>query len=164
MAKRGRKGKFTIELVNTIVALLEGGNSDGDTCALVGISQETFYAWARTKPDFAEAVGHARSKARRAAVAAWRQGMLPTTTVADATETFSETRINARTGEPYTYTRTKVTKTVTNHPADWRAAAEYLKRRDPFNWSEVVRNVNLNRDVSQMTDEELERLARGEVV
>lgn len=161
VAKAGARGKFTLERVNQIVALLEQGNSDADTCALVGISKQTFYEWQRTKADFGETVQHAKAQAHRAAVAAWRQGMLPTTTTSDSTETFAETRINPKDGKTYTYTRTKVIKQATNHPADWRAAAEYLKRRDPLNWSEMIRQLNFNRDITELSDEEVLALAEG---
>jgi hypothetical protein len=136
----GRKSKYTEENIAKLVELLEQGNTDIDSCSLVGISQETFYTWIKDKPEFSERVTHARSKARRAAVASWRQGMLPTTVTEDIIDTFSETRINPKTGETYTYTRTTKRKKVVNQPADWRAAEAYLKRRDPDNWSEKIKN------------------------
>jgi hypothetical protein len=50
---------------------------------------------------------------------------------------FSETRLNSK-GEPYTYTRKKTRQQVNEVPADWRAAVEYLKRRDRSHWSERI--------------------------
>lgn len=131
----GRKSKYTDALVADIVALLEKGNTDGDTCGLVGISKETFYQWIKAKPEFADRVSHARSVARDLAVATWRSGMEPSTQTIETEETFSETRLD-RKGKPYQYTRTVSKRQVINHPPDWKAAEAYLKRRDPLNWSE----------------------------
>lgn len=130
-----RKTKYTPDTVAQIVQLLERGNTDTDTCALAGVHVDTFYTWLKAKPEFSELVAQARGRARQAAVAAWRQGMLPTTETIDTTEQFTETRID-KNGKPYTYTRTVNKKQIINHPADWRAAEAYLKRRDPLNWSE----------------------------
>jgi AcrR family transcriptional regulator len=131
-----RKSKYTPELVSQIVQLLEDGNTDTDTCSLVGISKETFYNWLQDKAEFIDAVSRARGIARQRAVDAWRQAMDESSTKSAKTVVFTETRLN-KNGEPYTYTRTTTEKQVTENAPDWRAAESYLKRRDPANWAET---------------------------
>lgn len=63
--------------------------------------------------------------------------MKPQPTKAVEETTFTETRLN-RKGEPYTYTRSTVTKRVSELAPDWRASEAYLKRRDPENWAETL--------------------------
>lgn len=41
-------------------------------------------------------------------------------------------------GKPYTYRKTVTKRTVAHMPGDWRAAAEYLARRDPDNWARTA--------------------------
>lgn len=45
---------------------------------------------------------------------------------------------------------------------DWRAALEFLKRRDRVNWGDYSRQDIANVDVSKLTDEQLARIADGE--
>lgn len=55
--------------------------------------------------------------------------------------------------------RKKYTATIAQAAAagDWRAAETFLKRRDPDNWGDRQR---IDIDVSQLDDEQLDRLAR----
>lgn len=85
--------------------------------------------------EFLERATRARAEAFVGAVAELRRAMHPTETVTEATETFTETRLD-RQGEPYEYKRTTVKRSVTKSPGNWRAALEFLKRADPTNWSE----------------------------
>lgn len=131
-----RKSKYTDDLVGEIVKLLEDGNTDTDTCALVGISKETFYNWLEAKSEFVDVVTRARGIARQRAVEAYRAAMQDSQTKSAKTTEFTETRLNKK-GEPYTYKRTTIEKSVTENAPDWRAAESYLKRRDPENWAET---------------------------
>jgi predicted transcriptional regulator len=45
---------------------------------------------------------------------------------------------------------------------DWRAALEFLKRRDRANWGDYSRQDIANIDVTKLTDEQLARIADGE--
>ena len=71
----------------------------------------------------------------------FREGMNPSESEAVTTETTIETRLRKvkKDGviveEPYEYKKTVTRKTVTHNPGDWRAAMEYLARRDPENWA-----------------------------
>lgn len=147
----GRKGKYNQGLVEALLDLLRKGNTDADACARVGISAQTFHVWQRDKPEFHEMVTRARVETRELAVKTLRSAMEPFDQQTITQETFTETRLNRR-GEPYQYTRTKKTAAITKLAADWRAALEYLKRRDPDNWSEHL--------VIKLTPEQAEVLKR----
>ncbi len=53
--------KYTQEVVDAIVASLREGVPIKKVCDLVDISEETFYAWQREKPEFSEVVKKARA-------------------------------------------------------------------------------------------------------
>lgn len=137
----GRKTKYTPEIHKQIVDLIATGNTIKATCAYVGISDETFRRWLE-KVDFLADIERAKGQAHIGAVFAIRsaiQGQQETSTI---TETFSETRLD-KNGEEYTYKRTTTKNVITNVPADWRAAIDYLKRRDPEHWSDKL-NITLD--------------------
>lgn len=137
------KSKLTDELQADIVALLELGATNADVCASVGISEDTFYRWLREgneaqngkKSEFSEAITRAQATARLDAIETLKKALQPTQQKQVTVDEFSETRLNSK-GEPYTYTRKKTRQQVSEVPGDWRAAVEYLKRRDKANWTE----------------------------
>jgi hypothetical protein len=97
--------------------------------------------------EFFEATTHAQAEARQAAVGSIRQAYnlsgIKTRNV--TTKTTTETRLRKKRNPdgsveeiPYAQTRTETTETITHYPADWRAAVEFLKRRDSANWSDKV--------------------------
>jgi transposase len=134
----GRKSKYTPELVKQITDVLAGGATIRDACAHVGISEETYFQWVK-KPEFSEATTYAQQQARLSAVLAIKQAVRGVQQTSHTTESFTETRTRLnKKGEvvPYDYKRTATKQTVTNLAPDWRAAIEYLKRRDPEHWSE----------------------------
>jgi peptidoglycan hydrolase-like protein with peptidoglycan-binding domain len=154
-----RKTKLNPELHKHIIGLITAGVTDKAMCEAVGISHESYYNWMErgqkeierlnrsradsVEPketekvfvDFFEGVTRARGNAIANAVLALRQGMMPNEAREESVETFSETRID-KDGKPYTYTKTTQKTKVIKNPSDWRAAVEYLKRRDRDNWSE----------------------------
>ncbi len=139
----GRISKFNPALTAQIIKHLESGLTDKDTCALVGIGVSTFYEWVQDgrdggsaeKLEFAEAVTRARGRALAAATTNLVKGMLPSHTTTTTTEQFTETRLDSR-GRPYEYRRVTQRDATTTNPGDWRAAVEYLKRRDPAQWAD----------------------------
>lgn len=143
MARTGRPSKFTPEVRRLIVDRLQAGATIAATCDNVNISHQTFLNWLERGRkatsgeyfDFLEAVTRAQSQGLVHAAAAFRQGMNPSESVAVTTEAIEETRINPKTGEAYTYRKSITRRTVTQMPGDWRAAMEYLARRDPDNWA-----------------------------
>ncbi|MDZ4768372.1 MAG: hypothetical protein SGJ24_04525 [Chloroflexota bacterium] len=110
---------------------------------------------------FFRATTRAHAEAHVAAVVALRTGMTAAETRKQTVKTFSETRLRAGTGGeqvPYTYTRTERVEETTNHPPDWRAGIEYLRRRDAANWSDTQR-VTITEGA--MNDEEAKRILGG---
>jgi hypothetical protein len=76
------------------------------------------------------------------ATARFREGMNPSQSETITTETVIETKtrtIKKPDGTieqvPYEATKTITRRTVSHIPGDWRAAMEYLARRDPDNWA-----------------------------
>jgi hypothetical protein len=68
--------------------------------------------------------------------------MNPADIVTEHTETTTETRLRTIKREdgsteqiPYEHTKETVKRIVSHQPGDWRAAMEYLARRDPAKWA-----------------------------
>lgn len=154
------------DLGTRITDLLARGVTVADACEAVGINEATYYGWAargRTETEarqqedergsklalktqarrekeqpfleFFQAVTRAQADARIRAVETIRSALEPYEEESTSVEQFSETRLG-KDGKPYTYERKRVRKTKTTRPGDWRAALEYLRRRDPENWTE----------------------------
>lgn len=132
----GRKPKYTPDIHKQIVDLIATGNTIKATCAYVGISDETFRRWLQ-KVDFMADIERAKGQAHIGAVFAIRSAIQGQQETSVVTETFTETRLN-KNGEPYEFRRTTTKNVITNVPADWRAAIDYLKRRDPEHWSDKI--------------------------
>jgi len=56
----GRKTKYVPDVIDPLLACIEAGMTDGDACAIAGISEATFYHWQNTKPEFSDRVTRAR--------------------------------------------------------------------------------------------------------
>lgn len=134
---------YSEEIRAQFVDLISTGCVVKDACNLVGVSEAVYYQWLAARPDFLEAITRARGIANVNAVRSLRLAMNPHPVVETTTTTFTETRlrkaVDPKTGatyeQPYEYTRTEVKESRrTEH--DWRAALEFLKRRDPDNWTE----------------------------
>lgn len=139
----GRKSKYSAALQQEIVDNLTLGVTVEKTCALVGISQETYFQYVKRLPEFSEAVTRAQASIHRAAVGAVRIHLASTEQLITETNTVEETRlrwVKTKDGgeeqQPYIYRHTIHTTKVIKSPPDWRAGIEYLKRRDRDNWSD----------------------------
>lgn len=138
-AKRGAKKKIEVDktLAPRIQACLERGLTHKMTCAEVGISQETFYQYIKTTPEFSELVTRAEQVALAKAVKAFASGLEAQKTNHAEITTFTETRIG-KDGKPYQYTKeTRATKLIETAP-DWRAGQAWLERRDRENWGQRI--------------------------
>lgn len=147
-------------LQDKIAEMLAAGVTVRDVCASVNISERSYYGWRqrgemelerRSSPrvkkgtatwnreqpfvQFFQATTRAEGQARIHATTGLEKGMLPSKEIHRTTETVTETRLK-KDGTPYDYTKTIVRETVIERPGDWRAALEYLKRRDSLHWSE----------------------------
>jgi hypothetical protein len=67
VGRLGRPTKYSEELAETIAAAIRIGLTNRDACAAVGISEDTFQNWERTKSAFSARV--ARARAQRVAYA-----------------------------------------------------------------------------------------------
>jgi len=138
----GRRSKYTPELVQRIVNALEAGATRKDACAYADISHTTLNIWLNEKPLFLATVTRAEGQARFHATLAIKNAVKGTEQTTTHNETVTETRlrkvktIEGIIEQPYEYTRTVRGTTVIKFPPDWRAAIEYLKRRDPEHWSD----------------------------
>lgn len=168
------------ELLDNLVKALQGGVTIVDACGMddVGIDESTFYNWQRRGRDaldvinnggivaeseyvyveFCQSVTRAIARARIGATATIVSAIKGQETRTVTTETYTETRINKFTGEEYDYVRTIKKETVSKAPGDWRAALEYLKRRDPERWS-----ADVNLRVKDWHSEVIEYVKRGEI-
>lgn len=166
MAQRtGRPTKFTSTLSEQLISLLAMGCTIEDSCAAVKITRTTFYNWIQqsetlkaidpaeriavaTKSDeeaflyFSDAVARAQAQARVVAVGAIRSALTPQPQVTETVDVYTEIRLRKNEkGEevPYLYEERRTRRTVTEVAPDWRAAVEYLKRRDPEHWAPPTR-------------------------
>jgi hypothetical protein len=153
----GRKSKYTPETVDKIKSTLAAGATIKDTCAYAGITEKTFFEWmsSPSKSEFRELVSYAQGQARVAATLAIKSAIKGVEQVANTNDTYTETRVNKVTGELYEFRKTKQSRTVTQLAPDWRAAIEYLKRRDPEHWSDRV-DININVELVTKTVKALE--------
>lgn len=153
---RGRPSKFSPAIRKKILACLRAGSTVKATCDSVGVGVSTYFEWleigrahlsgtshARMPrkvaerddyAEFAEATTRATANGLVHAAAAFRRGMNASQGVSTITETIEETRLDKE-GKPYAYRKMVVRETVEHVPGDWRAAMEYLARRDPENWA-----------------------------
>jgi hypothetical protein len=76
MAKRGRKSYYTPEMHKQIVDTLATGVSIHDVCAYVGIDEDTYHLWCRTKSEFLQATLRARVMGRIGAAAVVRRAAI----------------------------------------------------------------------------------------
>lgn len=159
-----RPTKLTPELQVKILERLATGSTIKTTCESVGIGDSTYHMWVavgkayangenhekmprkiadrKALSEFAEAVTRAIASGMITAAECFYNGTQPSQTKSVMTETVEETRLRKVKDtdgkiveEPYTYKRTITRKTTTHMPGDWRAAMEYLARRDPENWA-----------------------------
>jgi hypothetical protein len=148
------------EMQQRICDLLKIGVPIADVCGQVGITDRSYYSWcargeteknrlaqnSNARPrqretkyvQFLQATTRARAEARVTAVETLRGGMEPQVTKTRTIDVFSETRLNKK-GEPYEYIKKTQREVTTTAPGDWRAAVEYLKRRDSDRWSDKVK-------------------------
>jgi transposase-like protein len=171
-----RPTKLTPDLQSKILERLRAGATVQATCDSVGIHKSTFYDWIdrgeKAKSgifsDFSDEATRAQADGLITAAIQFKKGMLPNDTESVTTESFEETRID-KDGKPYQYRKTVTKRTVTHNQGDWRAAMEYLARRDPDNWARQKVELDIgNKDgkpfrtevtiLSDLSDDELDAI------
>ena len=160
----GRSKKLTPELLAEIEKHLRIGVTVRDICNYVGIGESTYYQWLavgnayldgeehnkmprlvkdrEALAEFALTVIRAQSAGMVHAVARFRDGMNPSESNTTHVEVSTETRLrtirhpDGRVEElPYEHTKRTEKQIVARSPGDWRAAMEYLGRRNPEEWA-----------------------------
>ena len=153
-----RPTKLTPDTQERIVQALMTGATIVKTCAYVGIGERSYYRWLDKGKvavsgrywQFWQEVTHAQAHAHTRATGALASAMLPSKQRSSTTETTTETKLRTITHKdgtveqvPYEATISRKTESVTDKPPDWRAAVEFLKRRDSANWS-ATQTVNVH--------------------
>jgi len=162
----GRPTNLNPELQEAIVTRLKAGATIKATCDSVSIGQSTYRQWVavgkafiagekhkkmpylivdrEALAAFAEATTRARADGLIHAAIRFREGMNPSETITEHTETTTETRLRTVKNQdgtteqvPYEHVRETTKRIVQHIPGDWRAAMEYLARRDPEKWARV---------------------------
>jgi len=173
----GRPTKLTPKMQESIIERLKAGATIKATCDSVGLGESTFHLWCAIgqaytdgKPhanmpykivdrecylEFLEQTTRARSDGLIHAVVRFREGMNPSESVTEHTETTTETRLRTVKREdggteqvPYQHTKETTKRVVAHAPGDWRAAMEYLARRDPSKWARQKVDVAHSGDVN----------------
>lgn len=165
----GRKTKLNDDVQAVICQKIRECSTDAAAAQAGGIHRGTFINWMERGEkaqsgrffDFFNAIMRARAEALVTGAAAIHSGAVGGETVEEYTEVVKETR-TGKDGKPYTTQYEKTTIKRIKHPPDWRAGVEYLKRRDPDNWSEKARHeltVTIESAMETAADE-FERLVR----
>jgi len=158
--------KYTEKLADEICQLLSTGALIEDVSLKLGFSRNTFTNWCNKYPDFGAKVNKAMADAKIGANVVIRRAMAPYDETTVTTKTRTETKLKRNkdgSQEPYNWVSTTQLNTVTHHQGDWRAALEFLKRRDPEHWADrLIVVVEPNQlallDAAQMTPSILWRL------
>lgn len=154
----GRKTKFTPEACEKIVNALRVGNTRRASALGAGISEALFYEWLKKGGkaksgeflEFLEAVTRAEAECEIQNVAILKKAAAGYKSRIVTTKTKSHTEIVRKAdGEPLTDAEgnpktvvVAVTETTIRESDefDWRAALEWLKRRNPADWSESAQS------------------------
>lgn len=133
----GRPTKLTPELQNEICGLLGKGNFVETVCDFVGLSKNTFYDWIK--------------RGERA----WK---------VDIDGGFVE--FSDAVKKAITFVEMQTMGELKAGGMNWQAKAWWLERRHPDKWGTRGKNtnVNVNVDMSALSDEMINKLAQGEEV
>lgn len=134
----GQPSKLTPQITDQIRALLLAGNFVETVASFVGIHRDTFYEWIR--------------RGERG----WQVDIEPVNYVE-----FSDT-IKKAMSQAEVLSLNDIRQRTDN----WQAQAWFLERRHPDKWGNRQKqtNVNVNMDLSELSEEDLEKLSRGEDV
>lgn len=141
----GRKPSLTPQAWKIIKDCLEKGFTREMAAAKAGMHVSTFQKYQAENKEFSEMVHTALQFAHEKAVEAFRSGLEDAKEYKVTERTFKETRLDGE-GKPFVYAETTTTKETTTRAKDWRAGAEWLKRRDPKNWADRL-IVDFNLDI-----------------
>lgn len=160
MATRGRKPKYSRELLPQIEQWLNEGAINKDICEKLNINQDTFYQWLKRYPELVEVIARAKAVANDKVVNALYKRAL-------GYEYEEVTTEIQQVGDKQVKQVKKVKKHV---PSDTHACSIWLYNRDRENWKSryeitgkdggPVQVQNNNIDLSALTDEELEVISK----
>ena len=158
----GRKTKLTKDCQDIIVESLKLGLKVEDTINRAGISRETYFEWIRRGQandgkvyvDFADAVKNAEYDAKASRLERIKQAGI-------GGQTFEEKKITNRMIDGKIVKVEEINTTKQSTP-NWQADAWLLERKYPDEFGRKYQVENLNVDLTKLTDEQLERIAKGE--
>lgn len=159
--KAGRREFWlTPDRIKLFGMLLERGGTDADACEQMGLSKARFYTYLQTgramkgleampkvapEPgekrelclEFLEVVTRARATARLRAAETITRAIEGAESGKRTVTTLREIRLDSE-NKPYVYERETIVEEIYKTAPDWRAAIEFLARRDKPNWSERI--------------------------
>lgn len=132
MADRGRKSKLTPETQERLVQAISVGSTYEHACLYAGIDYSTFAAWMAS--------------------------------AADGDKRFIEFSEAIKQAEGRALVKWQALIDKAAQEGTWQAAAWKLERRYPQDYGRTVQDHNIKAkiDITSMSDEELEKIARGE--
>ncbi|MEW6210787.1 MAG: transposase [Acidobacteriota bacterium] len=141
-----RKTKLTPELQQRVIEAISGGNSIEIAAEYAGIKQSTFYNW----------MERGQREQKRLAETPRAKPVETETPFLEFLEAVKKARIDAEVAA--------VAAIRLAGKQHWQANAWWLERAFPERWArrDLLRSLNI--DVSELTDEQLERISEGEDV
>jgi len=168
------KGKYTPALVKQICDLIRQDTyTIKEVCVIVGISQETYYDWYKSKPEFTESIQRAEVEQKHFFKAEAKKSLLKlvqgyeydeTKTTVSAGKGKSKKKKKSETGKEEKPEITEVIKIRKHVPPSPTAVIFTLTNTDPGKWKNRQINELTGADGKElfigMTDEELEKRMR----
>jgi len=143
--------KYSKKLVDRIFELMSSDTyTIAEVCQMVGISEETFHAWKRNKPEFSESIKKAEEARMRYFVAEAKKSLIKKIqgyTVQEKHTTYVNVKETGEDGKAKDKPKIKEQKVVDKHfQPDTAAIIFTLSNGDPENWKNRQNNEVTGKD------------------